>query len=99
MFFIVKRNSSPHECSSKRLATMDPMNVETKPISLTLEETMDRLDDLTQALAANLPLNEALNLYQEAMQHVQHAQTLLNKADATLRILEQGQLNPFDLGS
>ena len=77
---------------------MDDMNHDAPHSALSLEQTMARLDELTEILgASHLPLDEALTLYQEAMMHVQHAQTLLDKADATLRILDQGQVKPFDV--
>ena len=63
---------------------------ETNP---TLEERLDRLDQIVHALEReDLELEQAMKLFEEGIGHLRHAQDLLNQAELRIeRLLEGGQ--------
>lgn len=59
----------------------------------TLEERLDRLDEIVHALERDdLELEQAMKLFEEGIGHLRHAQDLLNQAELRIeRLLEGGQ--------
>ena len=59
----------------------------------TLEQRLDRLDDIVRSLEReDLELEQALKLFEEGIAHLRHAQELLTDADLRIeRLVEGGQ--------
>lgn len=61
---------------------------EDKPVSMTFEEALSKLEAVVQALeGGNLKLEEALIYYQEGIKLVRFCRNQLNKFEHQLRIL------------
>ena len=57
---------------------------------LTLEEAMDRLQQITEQMEQeNLPLQRMMALYKEGTQLSQYCETVLDRAEKEILILEQ----------
>ncbi len=57
---------------------------------LTLEEAMDRLQQITEQMEQeNLPLQQMMALYKEGTQLSQYCETVLDRAEKEILILEQ----------
>lgn len=58
----------------------------------TLEQRLDRLDEIVRALERDdLDLEQAMKLYEEGVTHLRHAQELLTEAELRIeRLLEGG---------
>ena len=59
---------------------------------LTLEQRLDRLDQIVHALERDdLELEQAMKLFEEGVGHLRHAQELLNNAELRIeRLLDSG---------
>jgi exodeoxyribonuclease VII small subunit len=59
----------------------------------TLEERLDRLDQIVHALEReDLELEQAMKLFEEGIGHLRHTQDLLNQAELRIeRLIEGGQ--------
>lgn len=59
----------------------------------TLEQRLDRLDQIVHSLEReDLELEQAMNLFEEGVTHLRHAQELLNQAELRIeRLLDPGQ--------
>jgi exodeoxyribonuclease VII small subunit len=57
-----------------------------------LEQRLDRLDEIVQSLERDeLELEQAMKLFEEGVTHLRHAQELLNNAELRIeRLLETG---------
>lgn len=57
----------------------------------TLEQRLDRLDEIVHALEReDLELEQAMKLFEEGIGHLRHAQELLNNAELRIeRLLDQ----------
>ncbi|HEX6065545.1 MAG TPA: exodeoxyribonuclease VII small subunit, partial [Longimicrobiales bacterium] len=67
---------------------------ETNP---TLEQRLDRLDEIVRALEReDLELEQAMRLFEEGIGHLRHAQELLNNAELRIERLlgERGEQRP-----
>ena len=67
---------------------------ETNP---TLEQRLDRLDEIVRALEReDLELEQAMRLFEEGIGHMRHAQELLNNAELRIERLlgERGEQRP-----
>jgi exodeoxyribonuclease VII small subunit len=60
---------------------------------LSLEQRLDRLDQIVQSLERDeLELEQAMKLFEEGVAHLRHTQELLNNAELRIeRLLESGQ--------
>ncbi len=60
--------------------------------TVTLEQRLDRLDEIVRALEReDLDLEQAMKLFEEGVTHLRHAQELLNEAELRIeRLLESG---------
>ena len=60
--------------------------------TVTLEQRLDRLDEIVRSLEReDLDLEAALKLFEEGVTHLRHAQELLNAAELRIeRLLEGG---------
>lgn len=58
-----------------------------------LEQRLDRLDQIVHSLEReDLELEQAMNLFEEGVTHLRHAQELLNQAELRIeRLLDPGQ--------
>jgi exodeoxyribonuclease VII small subunit len=59
----------------------------------TLEQRLDRLDEIVHALERDdLELEQAMKLFEEGVAHLRHAQELLSNAELRIeRLLDSGQ--------
>jgi exodeoxyribonuclease VII small subunit len=59
----------------------------------TLEQRLDRLDEIVHALERDdLELEQAMKLFEEGITHLRHAQELLSNAELRIeRLLDGGQ--------
>ena len=63
----------------------------------TLEQRLDRLDEIVRALERDdLELEQAMRLFEEGIGHLRHAQELLNQAELRIERLlgERGEQRP-----
>ena len=63
----------------------------------TLEQRLDRLDEIVHALERDdLELEQAMRLFEEGIGHLRHAQELLNQAELRIERLlgEPGEQRP-----
>lgn len=59
---------------------------------LSFEQELSRIDEISSKLAkGNLPLQESIDLYEEAVERLQHGKKLLN--DAELKVLRISSKN------
>jgi exodeoxyribonuclease VII small subunit len=60
--------------------------------NLGLEQRLDRLDAIVHALERDdLELEQALQLFEEGVAHLRHAQELLNNAELRIERLVEGE--------
>ena len=58
----------------------------------TLEQRLDRLDEIVRALEREeLDLEQAMKLFEEGITHLRHAQELLSEAELRIERLVEGQ--------
>jgi exodeoxyribonuclease VII small subunit len=58
---------------------------------VTLEQRLDRLDEIVRSLEReDLELEAAMKLFEEGISHLRHAQELLNNAELRIERLLQG---------
>lgn len=73
----------------------DAMSSKKKP--KTFEEAMTRLEQLTQAIQSHeMPLESALEAYQEGVELIRLCQEKLAQAEQKLQILDENGLKDFD---
>lgn len=81
------------------------MSLDTEVEALSFEEAFRELEALVEQMeAGNLPLEEALRLFERGSLLVRHCQDLLDKAELKLKMLTESpdgeaQIAPFDEGS
>ena len=55
---------------------------------MTLEKMLERLDEIAIKLDSDLPLDEALSLYEEGVGLIKASNKLINEAEAKIRVLD-----------
>jgi exodeoxyribonuclease VII small subunit len=102
-----RRRDSANRLPAEAAARQDARASTTPDQPLAFEEALGRLDEAVTALeSGNLPLEDALDLYEEGMRMAQRCQELLDTAELRVRRLqvveEEGSatsyvLDDFDL--
>lgn len=64
-----------------------------KTQSMPLEEILQRLDDISQKLDSDLPLDTALSLYEEGVKLIKEANGLIESAEAKIKTLNPKNLS------
>ena len=64
-----------------------------KKTDLSLEKMLERLDEISTKLDADIPLETALSLYEEGIGLIKSANTLISEAEAKIRVLDIKNLN------
>lgn len=61
------------------------------------EAALGQIEGIVASMeAGQLPLQEALNAYQQGMKLLQHCRATLDDAEQQIRILDEGALRTFD---
>lgn len=63
-----------------------------KSQSMTLEEILQRLDEISQKLDSDLPLDTALSLYEEGVKLIKEANALIENAESKIKTLNPQNL-------
>ncbi len=67
-----------------------------KKEEISFEERVLRLQEIIEELErGNTPLQESLTLYKEGIEHAKASQTLLEKAQHEIKILQENELKDF----
>lgn len=67
------------------------------PNDMSFEQAYNQLTDIVQRLEGNnLPLNEALQLFEQGQQLAAHCQRLLDGAELRISQLIDGEIAPLD---
>ena len=59
-----------------------------KKTDMPLEKILERLDDISLKLDSDLPLDEALSLYEEGIGLIKSANKIINDAEIKIRTLD-----------
>ena len=64
-----------------------------KNTDMPLEKMLERLDEIAVKLDSDLPLDEALALYEEGVGLIKESNRLISEAEAKIRVLDIKNLN------